>query len=344
MSSLGLVAAQSAGASSQVHSGPGGPVVNGHRCTVWGGATTNDRLVGSHNGDVVCGLGGHDELVAAANDVTLIGGPGNSRLKVLPGTGNGDVLIDHFGNDVFKAGAGTETLDGRGSAGDRMTAGTGNDVLLGGNGFNHLRGGPGRDTLIGGNGGNVLIAGTGPNTLVGGNAHDVLRGNPAGHDVLIGGNGNDTINAEDGQGDEIDGGDGGDTIQGCSPGGDQVSEDDQGASQGDQGENEDGDCQGDNTASLNLGEFDGTISNVAASSIDLQVCEVDDIAQAWITTNNVPGTLCSTMTVAINIDANTQIERDGGLPLQKGDQAEVVADTTNPTLLAIDISAQPTDD
>jgi hypothetical protein len=127
------------------------------------------------------------------------------------------------------------------------------------------------------------------------------------------------------------------------------SEDDQGdvvgsSDQGDQNDQgEDGDCQGDNSQTLTLGEFDGTITNVTASSIDVQLCEVDDVAQAWLTANNIGGNLCSTMTVTINFDNTTQIERDGGLPFQKGDSVEAVADTTTTSLQAVEISAEAAD-
>src|SRR5262249_60339636 len=156
-----------------------------------------------------------------------------------------------------------------------------------------------------------------------------------------------------GNNEEIDGGDGGDTIEQCGSdsqvsegdGGDAatVSSHDETDDPGDQGDNEDGDCQGDNTG-MSLGEFAGTITNVAANSIDVQLCEVDDVAQERLTTNNVPGTLCSTMTVTINFDNTTQIERDGGLPMQVGDEVETVADTTTSTLNAVEISAEADSD
>jgi hypothetical protein len=76
------------------------------------------------------------------------------------------------------------------------------------------------------------------------------------------------------------------------------------------------------------------------SSVDVSLCEVDDVAQAWLTANSVAGTPCSTMTVTVAFDGNTGIEREGGLPLQAGDHAEILADTSGPTLSAVSISAE----
>jgi hypothetical protein len=323
----------SAGATATTHSGTGGPHQDGRRCTVWGGPG-NDSLVGAHAGDVVCGLGGADHLTAAARGVTLIGGPGNDTLVVKKGTGNGDLLRGDGGNDTLIAGAGSE-------------------ILMGGPGIDHLKAGAGRDALLGGLSADTLIAGIGRSVLVGEGGNDHLVGSRNGNDVMVGGVGRDDINGNDGQGDEIDGGGDGDTIQQC--GTDTEVSDDQGNDEsvaahdssddpGDQGENEDGDCQGANTPGISLGEFGGTITNVTANSIDVQLCEVDEVAQAWLTTNNVPGTLCSTMTVTIAFDNTTQIEREGGLPLQVGDDVQAVADTTTSTLNAVEISAESDSD
>jgi hypothetical protein len=155
-----------------------------------------------------------------------------------------------------------------------------------------------------------------------------------GHDVMSGGNGTDVIAAHHGPSDVISGGTGTDTIDGCGTGTTVATGDDQ-------GENEDTNCQGENDQSMTIGEFDGTITNVGTNSIDVSVCEVDDAAQAWITANNISGTLCSDLTVTISFDTTTQIERDGGLPFQVGDSVEVAADTSGTTLNAISIQAGP---
>jgi hypothetical protein len=172
--------------------------------------------------------------------------------------------------------------------------------------------------------------------MLGGSGDDHLLGSPMGHDVMAGGNGTDVISAHAGPDDLIDGGSGADTIQGCGTGS-TVSPGD------DQGDDEGLSCQGENDQGESLGEFDGTITNVGTSSIDVSVCEVDDVAQAWITANNVSGTLCSDLTVTAAFDANTEIEREGGLPFQVGDSVEVVADTSGTTLNAVTIQAEPAD-
>jgi Ca2+-binding RTX toxin-like protein len=366
---MGFAIAAPAGAVGQSHSGPGGPVQDGLTCTVWGGPG-NDTLVGTNPGDVVCGLDGNDHLSATVGGVTLIGGAGNDHLtgassgsgdtllgdvgndKLTAGTGNdvlsgglgkdkliggpgADTLIGGDGNDTIIAGSGPSTeLGGLGN--DRLAAGTGNDTLSGGPGSDKLKGGPGSDILSGDDGNDVLKAGTGPTTLLGGNGDDRLVGSPMGSDVLSGGNGADVISAHHGANDMIAGGSGTDDIVGCGTG-TTVSTGD------DQGDIEDNNCQGENDQSATIGEFDGTITNVGTSSIDVSVCEVDDVAQAWITANNVSGTLCSDLTVTVSFDANTQIERDGGLPFQVGDSVEVAADTSGTSLNAISIQAGPSD-
>ncbi|MFO1070125.1 MAG: calcium-binding protein [Geminicoccaceae bacterium] len=116
------------------------------------------------------------------------------------------------------------------SASNSITAGTGddavlgyggNDTLFGGNGNDGIAGGAGNDSLFGGNGNDGLDGGTGNDNLFGGNGNDVLDGGEgndilgggAGNDVMEGGDGNDTVDG-DGNNDSLNGGAGNDNMVG----------------------------------------------------------------------------------------------------------------------------------
>ncbi len=79
------------------------------------------------------------------------------------------------------------------NANDILTAGSGNDKLLGGDGDDILYGGAGNDRLFGDNGDDTLYGGTGNDFLYGGSNNDILNGE-SGRDSLYGGSGNDTLN------------------------------------------------------------------------------------------------------------------------------------------------------
>ncbi len=97
----------------------------------------------------------------------------------------------------------------------------GNDLILGGLGDDTLRGDYGSDVLNGHGDRDLLIGGKGNDTLNGGGDNDDLRGN-GGNDLLLGGLGDDTLDGKngndalDGQGgsDRLLGGSGNDTLEG----------------------------------------------------------------------------------------------------------------------------------
>ncbi|MHA7774583.1 VWA domain-containing protein [Roseibium sp. M-1] len=75
---------------------------------------------------------------------------------------------------------------------DNSAQASGDDVLIGGEGSDELRGGGGADTLIGDAGNDRLLGGTGTDTLIGGEGNDRLEGG-GGVDILNGGEGEDVI-------------------------------------------------------------------------------------------------------------------------------------------------------
>ena len=126
---VGLTASAS-GAHASTHKSV---VRDGFLCTVVG-TRHADRLVG-HAGDVVCGLGGNDTLVASGpGKVVLIGGPGRDTLVGSTDPSSDDVLLGDSGNDTLEGGDGQDSLDG-GSGSDTIDAGDqGNDIIDGGSG------------------------------------------------------------------------------------------------------------------------------------------------------------------------------------------------------------------
>jgi Ca2+-binding RTX toxin-like protein len=111
--------------------------------------------------------GNPNELICQAPLVAgfeVNAGPKDDTVSVMPtvqvpvtmrgGSGN-DLLLGGNGSDKLSGGPGNDRLGGRGGD-DQLYGGPGNDVLNGGAGDDALHGGPGRDLLHGGSGENVL--------------------------------------------------------------------------------------------------------------------------------------------------------------------------------------------
>ncbi len=143
--------------------------------------------MGTAGDDVICGLGGNDQL---------------------SGRGGDDVLFGDRGNDVVLGGAGRDLLRG-GPGDDVMLGGAGADGLRGGPGDDAVRGGAGADRLRGSEGGDGLSGGSGRDLVtymprvaalrlsIGYGANDGARGEgdniAADVEDVRGGNGNDTL-------------------------------------------------------------------------------------------------------------------------------------------------------
>jgi hypothetical protein len=103
------------------------------RCDL-AGTSGPDRLVGNKTGQVICGLGGNDRILAGGGADRIFGDRGDDFID-----GQGD-------NDSIEGGPGNDTL--RGSDGrDSLKGGPGRDSLFGGKGRDRCSGGPGRDRL-----------------------------------------------------------------------------------------------------------------------------------------------------------------------------------------------------
>ncbi|MEL7049273.1 MAG: calcium-binding protein, partial [Pseudomonadota bacterium] len=146
------------------------------------------------------------------------------------GDGN-DMIVAHFGDDVYVGGEGQDTLDmsmasrafvdlergeARGLGRDQVQGveavigSSGNDRLRGDDADNVLTGNAGRDSLSGRSGNDVLDGGEGDDRLSGGSGDDTLVGGE-GQDRLNGGSGNDDLSGGDGN-DRLWGLDGDDVI------------------------------------------------------------------------------------------------------------------------------------
>jgi RTX calcium-binding nonapeptide repeat (4 copies) len=228
----------------QVSLGDGDDFVRASRYLAYlHGGAGDDVLLGGPGADLLFGGGGDDTLRAGGSVDELRGGPGRDRLY---GGGDEDTLIDgetdrRAARDRFDGGAGADTLDygrrtaslridlGRAAAGteDRLrgvesvTAGRGDDRLLGDGRDNGLAGGPGDDVVSGGAGNDIPQGGPGDDRVSGDGGDDVVWGD-GGADRLSGGSGHDfMISGEERGGptpDALDCGDGPDEAR--SDGGD----------------------------------------------------------------------------------------------------------------------------
>ena len=158
-----------------------------------------DNLIGTQFDDVISGGAGDDTLEGAGGEDSLFGGDGND---ILQATDDGDLLDGGAGTDTvsyqFASGGVFVTLNGQSVDGDQyfgienFIGSRYNDVLIGSNAINTLRGGAGDDDLVGNGGNDVLSGELGSDEINGGSGNDILNGG-AGIDRLDGGTGNDTL-------------------------------------------------------------------------------------------------------------------------------------------------------
>jgi Ca2+-binding RTX toxin-like protein len=138
------------------------------------------------NGGSVNVLGG-TPTVANTSEIDIFGQDGNDTITV--NEANGAMPAAHiFGGD----------------GNDRITGGSGNDLLFGQAGNDTINGLGGNDLLFGGDGNDVMDGGTGDDQLFGQAGNDLMIWNPGGGtDLFEGGDGNDTAQVNGGNGAEI---------------------------------------------------------------------------------------------------------------------------------------------
>jgi Ca2+-binding RTX toxin-like protein len=160
------------------------------RLTVIGDAAgntivTNRDVAGRISVNGVKTLGGQP-TVDNTSEIDIFGQGGNDTISV--NEANGPMPSVHvFGGD----------------GNDRITGGSGNDLLFGQAGNDTINGGAGNDLLFGGDGNDVMDGGTGDDQLFGQAGDDLMIWNPGGGtDLFEGGDGNDTAEVNGGNGSE----------------------------------------------------------------------------------------------------------------------------------------------
>jgi Ca2+-binding RTX toxin-like protein len=177
-------------------------------------------------------IGGDDEIVSGDGPDVVLGGNGADWINVDPGTdanigsdAGDDVIVGDNGFAIFDNAAGTsllrqiQTTDPDCGGDDRIFAGEGFDVVLGGSGGDRIDAGLGdwRDVLVGDKGyaafdaSGVLVEIRTTDPGVGGDDQIVSGDGP---DVVLGGSGADCINVHLGTGANIGSDTGGDVIVG----------------------------------------------------------------------------------------------------------------------------------
>lgn len=113
------------------------------------GTSGDDVIIGSAGNDVINGGSGNDTICGEGGDDVISAGSGNDRMwgEIRSGT---DTLVGVAGNDQIDGGSGNDLLVDPQGLGQTLSAGSGDDTILG-NGT--LLGGSGSDTI------NVLVIG-----------------------------------------------------------------------------------------------------------------------------------------------------------------------------------------
>jgi hypothetical protein len=165
----------------------------------------------------------------------------------------------------------------------------------------------------------ILVAGPGSDTLI-------ASSDPGARDILIGGSGTDTFQAGT-AGDDVIETNSGDTID-CTTGATTVIAGDN------QGDNENGDCQGSNVDNATQ-EWEGVVTATDGSTtMTIQWTDLNDAAQTWLDANGDHATVTSNISSAI-------VVVEGGGALMMGDRVETTANASGSVLTAVSVVAEP---
>ena len=176
----------------------GSPTCRGRAATIVG-TEGNDVLVGTSGRDVIVGLGGRDVIQAEGGNDLVCGGEtpfevdeeGEFIAERISGGAGNDVLVGGGGYDEVYGEDGDDVLLG-GQLFDTVDGGPGRDRVRGGEDEDDVYGGPGRDAIFGDAGNDDLTPGTGGGPAHGGAGNDELIGSPVA-DTLHGDEGNDVL-------------------------------------------------------------------------------------------------------------------------------------------------------
>ena len=150
------------------------------------GADIRSRTKDSGDNDVINVGNGNNIVMGAAGDDTITSGSGNDYIS-----GDFAELTRGENGDLISF----ETTDQSTGGNDSISAGAGDDLILGGTGADSISGGAGNDTILGDLGIVVPVGSNGPDVIardgdIGG--ADTIEGND-GNDVILGGALGDTI-------------------------------------------------------------------------------------------------------------------------------------------------------
>ncbi|MBR0687025.1 calcium-binding protein [Bradyrhizobium manausense] len=150
--------------------------------TIFGDSANNGLVIGRDKSGRILINNGHVKTVggtptiANTNEIDIFGQSGDDTITV---------------NECRGAMPAVHIFGGDGN--DRITGGSGNDLLFGQAGDDVIKGGGGNDLLFGGAGNDILDGGSGNNQLFGEAGNDLMIWNPGGgSNVVEGGDGNDT--------------------------------------------------------------------------------------------------------------------------------------------------------
>lgn len=133
------------------------------------GSGLDDTLTGGGSANFLFGDGGADTIYGGGGDDTIYGGftsTDNADDTVFGGRGD-DRILGRFGDELFRGGAGNDTL--------KVSGARVNGDLRGDAGDDNLEGDRGDDRLYGGADDDRLSAGGGSNTLTGGAGSDAFE-------------------------------------------------------------------------------------------------------------------------------------------------------------------------
>lgn len=199
-----------------IDAGEGNDIVFGDRATV----TMSQPLAAGLNGEPLTiatrdeAVGGADQIIGGQGNDVILGGQAGDRIS---GDDGDDVILGDGGEVRYAAGLSdtpqfVRSRDEAIGGDDDITAGSGNNVLVGGQGGDTISTGNGNNVVLG-DGGSVSFFADSPEQPESiGSLEEAIGGQDSittgdGEDVVIGGQAGDTINS--GSGDDVVLGDGG---------------------------------------------------------------------------------------------------------------------------------------
>ncbi len=173
-------------------------------------------IPGAPNGpDFTAQIPGDEWAAADTSAFAFVGGMSpslsnvNNRISDIEFSG----MTAGTGDDTLLGGLGDDTLYGQ-DGNDSLVGGNDNDLVDGGDGDDWLTGNSGNDTVLGGAGADSVFGAEGNDSMDGGAGDDSMEG-WLGDDTMLGGLGDDYIDGAQGN-DSLQGGDGNDTLLGGS--------------------------------------------------------------------------------------------------------------------------------